>query len=90
VVPSRLGGIRLDLPRDTLLIGDSLQATASAWDTTGAPVVTRFTWSVDNTAFATIDSLGWVTGVRPGTVQVQASAEHRTGATPLRVVAPSH
>lgn len=89
-MPSRLGGIRVDLPRDTLLIGDSVQAAASAWDTTGAPVVTRFAWSVDNTAFATIDTLGWVAGVRPGSVQVQASAEHRTGAITLRIVAPSH
>lgn len=89
-MPSRLGGIRVDLPRDTLLIGDSLLAIASAWDTTGAPAEVSFTWSVDNTAFATIDSLGWVKGVRPGPVQVQASAEHRTGATPLRIVGPSH
>jgi hypothetical protein len=90
VVPSRLGGIRVDLPRDSLLVGDSLQGTASAWDTTGAPVMTSFTWSVDDTAFAMIDTLGWVTGVRPGRVQVQASAEHRTGAAMLKVVAPTH
>jgi len=90
VVPSRLGGIRVDLANDTLFMGDSLRATASAWDTTGTPVSTSFTWSVDNTAFATIDTLGWVKGVRAGRVEVLASAEHRTGGTTLKIVAPSH
>jgi hypothetical protein len=90
VVPSRLGGIRVDLANDTLFVGDSLRATASAWDTTGAPVSAVFTWSVDNTAFATIDTLRWVKGVRAGRAEVLASAEHRTGGATLKIVVPSH
>ena len=48
--------------------------SATARDANGATVTTTFTWSSSNTAVASVDNNGTVTGVATGTAQIRATA----------------
>lgn len=75
---------------DTLAVGSSVQATATAVDANGHPIPDiALTWTVTNPRVARVDAHGRVTAVSSGTVQVQASAAGgETGAVTVTVPGP--
>jgi hypothetical protein len=76
-------------------LGGFLQLSATVRDGHGNPVTATPTWASSNTAVATVDASGRVTGVAPGNVTITASASGRSGSAsvesfdPLPPTAPS-
>jgi len=64
-----------------VIIGDTLQFTATALDTNNTPVTAvTFTWvSTDPTVASITSSTGLLTGLAPGTTDITASATATTG-----------
>ena len=74
---------------DTLVAGDTLRLAAEAADANGHPVPgAEFSWASGDTAVATVDSAGLVTGVRAGEVEISAWSSGVAGVAALAVVAP--
>ena len=73
----------------TVVEGDTLRLTATATNAHGQVVTgVEFVWASGNTAVATVDASGLVTGVGAGEVQVTATAAGVTGRAELAVVTP--
>jgi hypothetical protein len=60
-------------------VGETLQLTARALDSDGNPLDVPITWLSSDPAL-TVDNTGLVTGVAPGTAQIQASVGSLTSA----------
>jgi len=56
-----------------------VQASATAYDSTGTPVVVRFRWMSSNINVATVSENGLVRGVAPGTTLISAVYEGQRG-----------
>jgi trimeric autotransporter adhesin len=64
----------------TVAVGATSQLQATAYDDDGRVLSgLPITWGSGNTAIATVDTLGNVTGVGPGTTQVSAAIGGKTG-----------
>ena len=71
---------------DTITVAHAVQFTATALDRTGQPLGnTRFVWKTSDPTIATVDSLGLVTPLMPGTVEISASA-YRVGKATLVIL----
>jgi hypothetical protein len=71
-----LDHVEVILPKSSIEAGEVIQATAIAKTASGSPIddpAFAFTWSSSNTAIATVNGSGSVTGVAPGTVQIRAA-----------------
>lgn len=69
-----------------IVVNESIQLTATAYDVDGAVVSGRtFTWSSDNAGVATVSSTGLVTGVGSGNAVISASADGYTGTATVTV-----
>ena len=67
-------------------VGETLQLTASALDRDGNPLDVPITWVSSDPAL-TVDNTGLVTGVAPGSAQIQAAAGSLTsGQIPLTAI----
>lgn len=77
---------------ETLFTGRLLQMGASAADSAGAPIAgATFQWSSSETSVATVDGQGRVLTLAPGTAQVSATFQGRTGSSTLVVrLVPVH
>jgi uncharacterized protein YjdB len=75
---------------DTAFIGYTTQLSAVTKDAGGGTLTGRVvTWQSDNTAAATVDATGLVTGVAAGTANITATSEGKTGSvTLISMVAP--
>jgi trimeric autotransporter adhesin len=75
---------------DTVFIGYTTQLSAVTKDAGGGTLTGRVvTWQSDNTAAATVDATGLVTGVAAGTANITATSEGKTGSVTLvSAVAP--
>jgi uncharacterized protein YjdB len=67
-------------------IGLTRQLTATAYDIAGQPVMVQFDWASSNTAIATVDANGLVTGTGRGTATITASVGAASDAVDIRVV----
>src|SRR5262249_22031974 len=66
--------------------GNTSQLTATPKDAGGTPLSGRVvTWSSDNTAAATVNTSGRVTGVAAGTATITATCEGKTGTSTVTV-----
>ena len=75
--------------RDTVVARDTLRLMATAFDANGQTVErAAFTWSSSDTAVATVDASGLVTGARAGEAVVMATSGDVTGKRALVVMAP--
>src|SRR5437899_4050454 len=67
-------------------VGSTLQLTATPKDGGGTPLTGRVvTWSSDNTAHATVNGSGLVTGVGAGGATITATCETKTGTSAVTV-----
>lgn len=71
-----------------LIIGDSVQLTATTRDSTGALLTGRtVTWSTSNALLATVSATGMVKGIAVGGVTITATSETITGTANVAVAA---
>lgn len=74
---------------DTVNVGASAPFTVTLRDATGATLTGRtVTWSSTNTAVATVNASGVVTGVAAGTATIRATSETIVGTATMLVVTP--
>jgi uncharacterized protein YjdB len=74
----------------TVSAGSSLQLTATPKDANGNPLVGRtVTWQSSNTAAATVNGSGLVSGVAAGSATITATSEGQSGTAAITVTAPS-
>ena len=86
-----LNEIRLSTEADNIrvLVNSSIEVEAAGFDQNGNSIpFSSITWSVSNTN-ASVDAMGVVRGVSPGTVMVSASSEEVRGSLELTVEARS-
>lgn len=69
--------------------GATLQLSARASDSFGNAVTRPVSWSSSNSAVATVNATGLVTGVRAGLATISAAADGRSGTADLNVTANS-
>jgi hypothetical protein len=73
--------IQVTSPAGNVPVGGLSQLVATALDASSNPISNvTFTWSSDNTAVATVDANGVVTGVAAGTANITASSGGKTSA----------
>jgi uncharacterized protein YjdB len=83
-----VAAVQVTPARDSIVIGQSTQLTATARDSTGAALNGRLiAWSSSASTVATVSSTGLVVGVTAGTVTITASSEGRSSAS-IIVVRP--
>ena len=71
---------------DTIRASDRITFAAVAIGRGGTPLTgIRFAWTTSDASIAVVDSSGTVTPVRPGTVQISASA-HKIGSATLVIL----
>jgi hypothetical protein len=69
--------------------GDTVQLSAATLDSAGAPLIGReVTWTSSNDDVASVDQLGLVTAVGPGTATITARSENRSAGAALTVWVP--
>ena len=66
-------------PSITIPVGTQTQLTATPLDANGNPLIRTVSWSSATPEIATVNSLGLVQGVAPGTVAITAFSEGATG-----------
>jgi uncharacterized protein YjdB len=70
----------------TVFVGSTTTLTAIPWDSAGQRLYLRtVTWSSSNTARATVNPLGVVSGVSTGTVTITATIEGKSGSAAVTV-----
>ena len=85
-VTQRVGTVTVSPPGTTVVQGDTVRLRAAAHDANGHPVdPTEFSWTSSDSAVATVDSLGLVTGLRRGDAEISATADGVTGTAALHV-----
>lgn len=89
VIPAPVATVTVTLAQSTVPVGSATQATVTLRDTRGLVVTDRnVAWSTSNQAVATVNASGGVTTVAPGTVEIVATSEGRTGVASLVVLPP--
>ncbi len=79
--------IVLSAPRDSVMVGDSIQVAAEAFDALGNPMAdVTFAWSSSDTAIATVDQQGWVRARAAGAVGIGVELGELNAATSLVVL----
>lgn len=74
---------------DTLAVGEQLQLTAAAHNSSGAAVPGRmFTWSSSNDAIASVSNAGLVKAHAPGSVVIAANTNNVVGTATLLITGP--
>jgi len=74
----------------TVSAGSSVQLTATPKDANGNPLVGRtVTWQSSNTATATVNGSGLVSGVAAGSATITATSEGQSGTSAITVTPPS-
>lgn len=82
--------VLIGAPSSTVVVGGSLQLTASATDAGGNAVTgLTATWSSSNQAVATVTSSGLVSGIAAGSVTITATMSGIPGSKVFSVTAPA-
>ena len=85
--PAPVASVTLSPASATVNEGQSLQLTATLRDANGNVLVGRsITWSSSNSAAATVNSTGLVTGVVAGSATITATSEGQSGTSAITVV----
>lgn len=82
--------VTLSPSADTLVTGDTVRATAEAFDANGhAMKAAGISWSSSDPAVARVDSTGLVTALSPGEAEITGSSGGGSGHMTLLVIAPT-
>src|SRR5207302_720893 len=86
VTPVPVASVDVTPPSASVQAGQTVQLTATPKDANGAPLSVRtLTWSISNTAAATVSNSGLVSGVTPGTATTTATSEGTSGTSSITV-----
>jgi len=88
-VPKEPGWVRVLPMAPSLPVGDTVRMSADVRTVTGRVVSEPVAWTSSDTAVATVDSAGLVTGVGAGTAVITAASGARSGSASVEVAAPS-
>ncbi|MDQ6827907.1 MAG: Ig-like domain-containing protein [Gemmatimonadota bacterium] len=69
----------------TVTVGSVIQLTGTANGSNGTALQRTFSWSSDNNAVATVNSVGGVSGVGVGTANIKATTDGKEGLKPVTV-----
>jgi len=87
VVPVPVATVAVTPPTATLLVGTTLQLTATPHDSAGDPLSGRAaSWASSDTTVAQVDARGVVTARATGSATITASVEGKTGSATITVV----
>jgi uncharacterized protein YjdB len=90
VSPARVASVDVRPTSASVLLGETLQMTATPRSPTGVPLTGRVvTWSTSDPLVATVSGDGLVEGVSGGPVTITATVELQAGATGVEVVDPT-
>jgi plastocyanin len=79
-----LSAVRLFAPKGTIMVGETVQLTASPKDQNGDPYNATVTWTSSSSGVATVSATGLVTGLAVGAATITA-ASGSVSSTPLVV-----
>ncbi len=86
VAPVPVATVQLTPARDTIVLGQATQLTATPRDSTGAVLANRVvTWTTSSASIATVSSSGLVLGITPGTVTITASSSGKSNTSTIVV-----
>lgn len=86
VQPAGAASVTVDPPTASVLAGSTTQFGATARDAVGTVITDRPPlWSSGNSAVATVNQQGLVTGVSPGTTTIVAALDGHTGSATVTV-----
>jgi hypothetical protein len=89
VVPPPIASISVGPTNDTLLVGETVQLSATLRDGANNVVTGRtVTWTSTNTTIATVSGTGLVTGIGDGTATISAGADNQSASATIRVFSP--
>lgn len=89
VAPPPVASITVAPANDTLLIGETVQLTATLRDAANNILTNRtVTWTSTSTTIATVSSSGLVTAVGDGAVSISASVDNRSASAAIQVFGP--
>lgn len=84
--PPPVATVQVTVPSDSVLVGDSLQLTATTLDAQSHVLAGRtVTWTSSDTTIAKVSGAGLVHGVSAGSVTITAISEGIAGTAPLSV-----
>ena len=90
VAPARVASVDVRPLSAALLLGETLQMTATPRSPTGVPLTGRdVSWSTSDPLVATVTEDGLVEGVSGGPVTITATVELQAGSTEVEVVDPT-
>ncbi len=90
IVGPQVAAIELTIPVNTILEGETVQASAVAYGTSGealASSAVSLNWAVESESVASVDGQGRITGLAPGQTRVAAYARGRTAMATITVEA---
>src|SRR5271166_340731 len=83
---SKISSLEIEKPESAVVAGSVEKLTAIARTLTGDPRTdVKIKWTSEKPAVATIDDVGMVTGVAPGTATIKATAESVTASVSVQV-----
>jgi uncharacterized protein YjdB len=88
VKPEPIASITLSKTSDTLLVGETLQLTATLRDQNNNVVTRDIAWTSSNSSVASVSGTGLVTGVGDGITTVTATADGKGASASIRVFGP--
>jgi len=84
--PVRVDKVALSHGSANLLVGDSILIVATPRDVSGNAIAGRnVTWTTSSAATARVSTVGWVTGVAPGSATITASSEGKSSIVAVSV-----
>jgi uncharacterized protein YjdB len=90
VIPPSVQSVAVSLAASTIEVTRTTTATAVLRDAGGNTLTGRqLTWTTGNTAIATVNAAGVVTGVTAGSTTVIGTSEGKTGSAAITVVPPA-
>jgi DNA/RNA endonuclease G (NUC1) len=87
--PGPITSVTVTPSNGNVQVGQTTGFTATARDANNVVVTTTFTWMSSNTAVATVNASGVVTGVSQGTVTITATAPNGVSGTATATVVPA-
>ncbi len=81
-----VASVRVQPVRDTLIVGQTSQLTATPLDSAGTPLTDLVTWTSSQPTVATVSSSGFVAGVAQGTATITAASGGRSATASIVVL----